>query len=244
MKYYKLILLIFAFSSCDVSTLSKTDDIKLSKIKASILIQDGTKEDALNYIKVKLSDGKKQIINKDIKIMLNDSPLDLYVKNELYYTKTSFYKTDSLSRSDSYYFEIILPDSTRYPLAYIQPMKKEKSAKFSIPEKASVQDDFILKWENLTTPHTLEIIKGIEVKKKRAENITEYGYEGRRIDTLKKKAGEYVIRKSYFIDSLTNTRHLGIILTRKKSGLINPDLIKNSSITYNYRMEKTIDFEE
>ncbi|MDH7447582.1 hypothetical protein [Aquimarina sp. 2201CG14-23] len=241
MKYYKLLLLIFVFNSCDVSQISKADTMNLAKLKVNILIQDGTKDHTLEYIKVKLSDGKKQIINKDIKVLLNDLPLDLYIKNELYYTKTSFYKTDSLLRNDSYYFEMILPDSTRYPIAFIKPMKKERDTKFSIPEKVSLQEDFVIKWENLSTPYKLEIIKGIEVKKKKAKNITEYGYGGNRIDTLKEKAGEYIIPKSYFIDSLTITRNLEITLTRNEKGLINQSLLKNSQIIYNYTIKKTIE---
>jgi len=79
---------------------------------------------------------KKQIINEKIKVLLNGKPLELYVKQELYYTKTSFYRDANLERRDSYYFEIILPDSTRHPLAYLKPLKKSDSAKFYIPKKA------------------------------------------------------------------------------------------------------------
>ena len=39
--------------------------------------------DKVNYLKVKLSDGKKQIINKDIQVLMNNSPLELYVKDNL-----------------------------------------------------------------------------------------------------------------------------------------------------------------
>ena len=111
MKYYGVLFVLFLFSSCDVSTLSNADASDLAKLKVNILIQDGNKSDALDYIKVKLTDGKKQIINENISILINDLPLDLYVKDDLYYTKTSFYKTDSLARKEAYYFEIILPIS-------------------------------------------------------------------------------------------------------------------------------------
>ena len=90
MKYRTLILLLFIFSGCDVSTISDVDAKNITKLKVNILIQDGNKLNSLNSIKVFLTDGKKQIINEDIKIILNDSPLNLFVQNELYYTKKIF----------------------------------------------------------------------------------------------------------------------------------------------------------
>jgi len=244
MKYYSLIFILFIFSGCDVSKISDLDTKNLAKLKVKILIEDGDKDNSLNYIKVFLTDGKKQIINADIKILLNDSPLDLYVKNELYYTKKSFYRTDSLLRKDSYYFEIILPDSTKYPLAFIKPLKDSQSVKFNLPESISLNEDFVLQWENLNTPYELDIVKGTEIKVKRAPNITETAHAGRRIDTLKTKAGELIIPKSYFKDSLTFTRYLKIELNGKENGLINPQLLKSSNILFNHKIEKTIHFED
>ena len=244
MKYYNLIFLLLIFSGCDVSTISDADAKNISKLKAEILIEDGDKKNALNYIKVYLTDGKKQIINADIKVLLNNKPLKLLVRQGNYYDKYSFYSTDSLSRNESYYFEIILPDSTKYPLAFVKPHKEYRNAKFNLPESLSLNEDFVLQWENLNTPYELDIVKGTEVKVKRAENITESAHAGRRIDTLKAKAGKLIIPKSYFEDSLTFTKYLEIKLNGKESGLTNPLLLESSEIIFNHNIEKTIYFKE
>ncbi len=244
MKYYKILLIALVFCSCDESTLSNAKHIDLMKLKATITIQNSTKKNSLDYIKVKLSDGKKQIINKNISVLLNNKPLELFVRQGNYYDKYAYYSTDDLLRKDSYYFELILPDSTRHPLAFVKPIDKNREAKFSIPKSVSVNDDFVLKWTNLSTPHQLDIRKGVEIKKKRAANITEHTSNIRPTDTLRKSTGKYIVPKSYFIDSLTTTNHLTIKFTRKENGLTNPRFLKNSSITYHHIIEKTLDFKE
>ncbi len=244
MKYYKLILILLIFSGCDVSTLSDEDTKNISKLKVNILIQDGTKDQSLNLIKVNLTDGEKQIINEKIKILLNGKPLELFVRTGNYYDKTSYYATDDLLRSESYYFEIILPDSSNYPLAYIKPNKIP--TEFNFPKNISINKDFILKWTKLNTPFEFEYIKGVEYEREtgQADNVTRSGYDGKRIDTLTSKVGEYIIPKSYFIVSKQRTKWLRATLSSKEAGLINPNLFKNSSITYNYTIEKIIDVKE
>lgn len=244
MKYISILFIFLVFYSCDVTTSSKSSITSLSNIKASITIQDGTKKNSLNFVEVKLFDGKKQLTNENIKILLNNTPLELYVRTGNYYDKHSYYGTNDLSRKDSYYFEIILPDSTRSPIAFIKPYKAYADVKFNMPEYIPLNDDIIISWEGLTTPHTIEIIKGTEVKKKRAANITENGFSGKQIDTLHIKRGEYVIPKSYFKDSLTLVKFLNIKLSRKETGLINTKLLPDSEIVYCYKAEKTISYHD
>ncbi len=244
MKYYNILCILFIFSSCDVSTLSNADTLSLADLKVNINICHDTKKNTLSYLKVKLSDGKKQIINKNIRVLLNSKPLDLYVKEELYYTKTSYYKADSFTQSDAYYFELILPDNSRHPLAFVKPMEKSQVAKFSIPDSIAANDDFVLKWENLNTPHQLELIKGTKTKHSLVKSIIEYDYAVKPLDTLRKNTGQYVVSKSHFTDSLSVAKHFDIILSRKESGLINPSLLKNSTITYHYMIQKTINSKE
>lgn len=244
LRYFGLIFISFLFIACDVSMISDTDAKNIAKLRVNILIEDGPKDNSLNSVKVFLSDGKKQIINKDINVVLNGLLLDLYTKDELYHTTTSFYRTDSLSRRDSYYFEIVLPDGIKYPLAFIKPLEKDSTAMFSIPEEIFQNEDFSLKWNNLSVPHKLDFIKRIKAKDNTAENIKGYAYDDRRLDTLNTKEGEYIIPKSYFEDSLTVTTFLEIALTRKENGLTNPKLLPNSDIIYNYGIEKIIHFEK
>lgn len=241
MKYYNIIFILFIFQSCNTTTLSEKEVNNISNIQAKILIEDVTKQHSLNKINVFLSNGKKKIINKDIKIQLNGKPLELFVRTGNYYDKYPVYTTDQLERRESYYFEIILPDSTKYPIAFIKP--SELTTDFNFPKSISIDKDFVLKWTELNTPFQFEYIKGVEYEQKE-DNITEYAYDGRHIDTLKTKQGQYVIPKSYFIDSLKRTKRLETILTSKETGLINPELKQNSSITYNYVIENRIDLEK
>lgn len=242
MKHYNLLLILLLFVSCDVSTLSSKDLKGLNKLKINITIEDVLGNTTLSQIKVRLSDGKKQVINKDISILLNGSPLKLYVKNELYYTKTSFYETDNLLRKDDYYFEIILPNKTKYPIGYIKPVNKDSDLNFTIPENAFLNEDYTLKWKNLSKPYTIEVLKGVENLENKKDNYTSYAYKNRLIDSLKTETGEYVIPKSYFLDTLTIARHLSISLSTEESGLINPNLKPNSTITLNRYFEKTVNF--
>lgn len=240
MKYHLLLITLILFS-CDVSKLSESKIIQLNTIKVRIDIQDSFNDKELNSVKVKLTDGKQQIINKDIKVFMNDTPLDLYVKNELYYTKTSYYKTDSLSRKESYYFEIQLPDSkTRQALAFIKPKSINKDTKFIIPESLTFGEDVEFKWKNLNQPHFVEVTKAIQLNKVPTENISYHKYKKRSVDTLSKSNGKYMIPKSFLTDSLSTTNYLGIDISRKETGLLNPILLPNSYITYNYTINKTI----
>lgn len=236
MKYYKILLIAIVFSSCDVSTLSKSEVLGLEQLKATIHINHDTNK--VNYLRVKLSDGKKQIINKNIHVLLNNKPLGLYVKDELYYTKTSYYTADDLAKADSYYFEIILPNSIKHPLAFIKP--KKEVAKFSMPDSLTAKNDFVFKWERLNNPHQIEIIKGNKTNSQATKNRIIYGYSVKPIDTLKKNEGKYVVPKSYFTDSSPSIKHFDVILYRKEKGLMNPNLLKNSDVTYHHIIEKTI----
>ncbi|MCF6279656.1 MAG: hypothetical protein L3J14_04850 [Flavobacteriaceae bacterium] len=243
-KYYSILCILFIFSACDVSTLSDEDTKNISKFKVHIFIEDGNKENLLDEIKVRLSDGKKQIINEKIKILLNGEPLELFVKQELYYTKTSFYRDTNLARRNSYYFEIILPDSTKHPLAFLKPLKRSDSAKFYIPKTNYNNEDLTLEWKNINTPTTLEILKSVHLKNNSKKHSAGRIAEARIKETINTKSGKHTISKSFFKDSLTVTNYLKVIFNRLENGLINQNLLKNSSITYNYTIEETINIKE
>ncbi|NQY29457.1 MAG: hypothetical protein HRT69_08295 [Flavobacteriaceae bacterium] len=244
MKYYSILFILFVFSSCNVSTLSNSDATNLAKMKVNITIQDGTKKNSLDYIEVKLSDGKKQIINKNIKIILNNKPLELFVRQGNYYDKYPWYGTDDLLRNESYYFEIVLPDSTKYPLAFIKPLKRRDNAKFNIPKKNSKNKDLKLEWENINSLTNVEIWKIVHLKAKPNMHSGGRYAETTIHHTINTESGKYTVPKLFFEDSLTITDYLIIRLSSKESGLINPELILNSKISYTYLVEKTIDLEE
>ena len=244
MKYTKspiLLVLSFLFMiSCDVSSLSDKELNDISVIHAIVHIQDKTQGNDLDDVTVYISDGKKQIINHHIKIIVNDIPLKLYVRNELYYTKKSYYKLDSFPRSDSYYFQIILPDSTIYPLAYIKPKVLNDSIKFDIPAVIGVNKDFTLKWRNIIVPAKLEI--WIEVQNKVTKVCSGGRYAKSTIHkNLNSISGEYLIPKSFFQDSLSIANYMKLKINHREYGLINPELLNRSEIIYDIAIDAEID---
>ena len=245
MKHYKFTLLFFLllFISCDVSTISDEKLNNLSNIKAQIYILDGTRNNIINDLKVYITDGDKQIINDQIKIILNEIPLNLKVQQELYYTKKSYYTLDDFPRSKSYYFEIILPDSTVYPLAFIKPQNINDSLVFNIPKTISINKDFTLNWKNINLPAELEVWKGVQ------NNLSGEHSGGKYSKTtihknINSKTGEYVLPKSYFKDSIGIARYLEIKLNHHELGLTNPKLLINSDIIYDFAIEKKVDIIE
>lgn len=251
MKYYKIILILLAFTSCDVSTISENETKDISKLKVNIYIQDDGKDELLNEIKVNLTDGKKQIINEQIKVLLNGKPLELFVRQGNYYDKHSFYSTDDLLRSESYYFQIILPDSTIHPLAFLKPLKKNDSAQFYIPKAIPIvignkKEAVTLEWKNINTPTTLEVWKVVQPKNK--EDIKKHSvgnYAEKRIkETIKTKSGKYIIPQLFLEDSLTTVNYLKVRFNKQENGLINPKLLIGSGITYDYTIEERIGLKE
>ncbi|MCF6351923.1 MAG: hypothetical protein L3J06_02830 [Cyclobacteriaceae bacterium] len=86
--------------------------------------------------------------------------------------------------------------------------------------------------------------KSVHLKKDSKKHSAGRIAEARIIDTINSKSGKYTIPKSFFEDSLTVTNYLKIRLNKQEKGLINPQLLINSSITYNYTIEETIDVKE
>lgn len=230
--------------SCDISNISNEDMNNLNNLKTDILIEDGSKDDSLNSVRVYLTDGKKQIIEDKIKILLNNIPMKFYRKKDLYYTNKSYYITDNLSRNDSYYFEIVLPNGSKYPLAYIKPLKRDINAKFIIPKTNYRNEDIIIEWENINWENKVKIWKLVHEKKR-----PNYHSGGPYAETtihkfIKTENGKFTIPKLFFQDSLTIADFIQLSITSSESGLINPELIKNSTVIYNYTREETIELTE
>jgi len=242
MRYYKILFIVLIFQSCNTITLPEREANNISNIQVEILIEDGFKEKALNKINAYLSNGEKRIINKNIKIQLNGKPLELFVRTGNYYDKYPVYRTDDLVRRESYYFEIILPDSTKYPIAYIKPGKR--TSEFNFAKNISLDNDFVLEWENNNVSANLELWKVVHQKDK--PNIISGGRyaESTIHHTINTENGSYKVPKLFYEDSLTIAHYLKFRLSSMESGLVNPELISNSKISYTYVIEETIDFED
>ena len=226
------------FQSCNTTTLSEKEANNILNYKVKVIIEDGNKDNSLNKINVFLSNGKKNIINENIQIQLNGKPLKLFVRTGNYYDKYPVYRTDDLERNEAYYFEIILPDSTKYPVAYIKPTKI--TSEFNFPKNLHLDKDFVINWKNNNLSADVEIWKGVHKK----DNPNEYGGGRYAESTLHHKIntenGNYRIPKLFYEDSLTIAHYLETRISSMESGLINPKFITNSEIMYNYLIEKTI----
>lgn len=248
MKHYKYLLVIltlFVVTACDVSKLSEEEVNDLGNLNVRVLISDGTHKNSSNSIVVYLTDkNQKKIINKDIKVLLNNTELDLYIKSEIYYQKIAYYHTDKLTEKNSYYFEIMLPDGNRYPLAYIQPLKKYDQTKFHIPKAVSITKDFTLRWDSLNFPTTLEIWKSVLDKNDSRKRSGGRYAESTLLDTISTYNGSFTVPRSFYEDSLTRADFLNVRISSLEHGLTNPKLIQGSEISYMYLVEKTIEINE
>lgn len=242
MKIVKALIILLVFNSCNSTTLSENEANSITNFKLEILIEDGTKQNSLEKINVLLTNGKKYIINEKIKIQLNGKPLELFVRTGNYYDKYPVYFTNDLSRSESYYFEIILPDSSKYPIAYIKPRKI--TSEFNFSKNISFDKDFVLDWKNNNLTADLEIWKlGHQKEKPNTHSGGRYA-ESTIHHTINTESGSYKVPKLFYTDSLTIADYLKIRISSMENGLINPKLIKSSEILYNYIIEETIDLED
>lgn len=241
MRYYTIFILLL-FLSCNTITLSKKEANNIANIQVEILMEDGGKEKSLNKINAYLSNGKKRIINENIKILLNGKPLELFVRTGNYYDKHPVYHTDDLVRKESYYFEIILPDSTKHPIAYIKPSKV--TSEFNFPENMSLDKDFVLDWKNNNVSANLELWKLVHEKDEPNKHSGGRYAESTIHHAINTKKGSYKVPKLFYEDSLTIANHLKIRISSIVSGLVNPKLMTNSKVLYAYAIEKTIDLED
>ena len=243
MKYYNIIIiLLIVIQSCNTTTLSKEELKNISNIQSEILIEDGTKRNSLNKINVVLSNGDKRISNDNIQVQLNGKPLKLYISTGNYYDKYPVYTTANLERSESYYFEIILPDSTKYPLAFIKPNKIK--SEFNFPKNMYLDKDFVLNWKNNNMAADVEIWKGVHKKDNPNEHSRGRFAASTIHHSIKTESGSFKIPKIFYEDSSTIADYLEVRISNLQNGLINPELQANSKISYNYLLEKVIEFEK
>lgn len=237
MKYFTILIALFFLQSCEVSLISDEKASDLRNLEARILITTmDSGENATDYISLYLSDGKKQIINDNIKILLNDVPMILVVTHKPFYQKSSVYTTDELTQSATYYFEIILPDGTKHPLAFIKPFKR--NAAFHIPKSVPINEDLSFTWEELNFSPNVEIWKSNgSLKTPTGNNRFSAATMHHTIATA---SGSYTVPKSFYKDSLSLADYVHIRVSDVADGLMNDKLLQDSEITHTYEIEKTV----
>lgn len=237
MKYFTILIAFFFLQSCEVSLISDEKASDLRNLEARILITTmGSGENATDYIALYLSDGKKQIINDNIKILLNDVPMILVVTHKPFYQKSSVYTTDELTQSATYYFEIILLDGTKHPLAFIKPFKR--NAAFHIPKSVPINEDLTFVWEELNFSPNVEIWKSNGSLKTPTGNNR---FSAATVHhTIATASGSYTVPKSFYKDSLSLADYVHIRVSDVADGLMNDKLLQDSEITHTYEIEKTV----
>lgn len=239
MKPYKLLFILLLIQSCNTTTLTKKEASNLLNIQAEVSIVDRGDKELLSDIQVILSDGEKRILNDNIQIQLNGTALDFFVGIGNYHDKYPVYRTDDLKRKESYYFEIILPDSTKHPIAYIKP--KKVTSEFEFSKSTSLDDDFILNWKRNNISADLELWKLVHEKSNPNAHSGGRYAKSTKHHTINNGSGSYKVPKSFYTDSLTVADYLKFQISHSESGLVNPKLRVNSKISYKYIIEETVE---
>lgn len=234
LHFIVLSCLILLLASCDVSSISDEKLNEISNIKANIYMEydviSGERSDLLVYI----TDGEDQIINPNLKVYVNDSLMNLRVRQDMYYTKKSWYTIDDLPNVESYYFQIVTPDSVKHALAFIKPSALPENLHFELPKKHTSTQDLTLHWEHILTPATLRIW----------QETAEYG-EGKIMEDITETTGNYSIPHTYFHkDSTGLVSYVSIRLNHRETGLVNPKLMQGSNILCDFKIEQDVDIEE
>ena len=242
-KFVNLFFIFLLLLSACRSPLSNGKVEELSAIRAEIDISQEPTDQKVNYATVRLFDKDgKQIANKGIKINVNGIPLAFTERQELYYTTTTSYITDSIPVSDTYIFEAVLTDGKSYFLGRIAPLEETQEDDIQVTAKGKFEEDAIITWSNLKEVNQLSISKSVLLKTS-TKNELKYDYEPvvtRQING----SGRYVVPKVSYSTDTSIVSALEIKFMASKSGEVNTDLLKGSVIRIHGEIEKRIEFDE
>ena len=242
LKFIYIIILSGLIISCNTVSLTEMEASQLSHIKAEIVIEKFYTESNLKNIYVTLSNGEKFLINENIEVFLNSKPLHFFVRTGNYNDKYPIYRSQDLLKEDSYYFEIKLADGTLHPLAFIKPSAFQTN--FNIPNKFSLDKDFVFTWRNNKHETEVTIWKLVHQKDNLNENSGGRHASSTQNIVIREEDGIYTLPISFYEDSLTVANHIKVNISQSEDGLINPNLIGGSSIYYKVFLEKTVVLEK
>jgi hypothetical protein len=218
---FTIILLILSLTGC--SEASKETLVHGTDLSASIRIKDYSNLGNLNQVTVKLFDREDQpIFNKNIVLSVNGKPLKPQNQNGNYYNTTYWYEADNIPADRIYYLNIQLEDSTNYELAAYIPFKEIAASKTSITKD---EKGYTIAWHSLNNYNTIHVRKSIFNSKTNTHSDSLISKE---IDPIK---GRFHVDSEFFrSDSITTVKEISIGFIGSKGGLLNPKLLKNSSI--------------
>lgn len=239
-KIISILLLAIAVSSCK-SELSNGEVTSISLIGANIEVFQDISNKNENYVIISLHDNNSTVISNDsIKIIVNDSVLNLHRKQALYYNDISNYNISNVAVDDLYTIEIQLTNGSKHLLGSIKVLPEENTDNIITNEKGDLNNNTVIEWNNLRTIDQLVISPSV-ILKNSEENITNYDY---RPETTKKidKKGSFTYYKSDYEDSKSNISSLNFTFSTIKQGKLNPEILSSSSISISTTFEKSVRF--
>lgn len=237
-----LCYLYFLFNSCSGPIpASKITDI--SNIKAEIDIYQSLTDESDNSISVSLHDGTGKMFGSDsVKISVNGKEVEYRIVQGLYYTKTYLYHTENIVPDhNKYEFQIQLANGKSFFLGSIPSLKLSSSRNIIYEEKSSLNKDFSIHWSGLQDVNILYLSKSVKVDTKEKSNIETYAEQTG--DTLKiGPTGNYTLKKEKFYKPGETLNIMEFQFTAEKTGTVNPQLLKGSSITINGHHDEQVNF--
>lgn len=232
--------LLIGVISCNKST-EKINTI--SDVKAEIGISQSLSDKNENTVLITLYDKEgKEIGNDSINVFVNQKKANYTIQQNLYYTKNYYYRIENIQpEDDKYEVEIQLISGKKFFLGSINTLKLSDDNKIICPEEAPLEKDFTIKWSDLHDINILILSKTVQILKKQEPNITTFSEQNG--DTIKiNPTGNYTIKKEKFSKSNEKLSIMVFTFDAQKTGTVNPELIKGSSITINGSHEKEVHF--
>lgn len=228
-KYLIPFLGLLLFISCSGPVpASKITDI--SDVKAEIDIYQSLTDQADNIMSVALYDKKDKKIGSDsITIWVNRKKTEYTVIEQLYYTKSYQYRLENIPpENDQYQVEIQLSNGKKFALGSINALKLSDPSRITTTESTTTRD-FTVQWADLHDVNKLYISKTFDKKDKDNPNVT-IATPGK-TDTLNiGKDGSYSIPREKLLKSGEKLSIISLEFTARKTGTINPLLLKGSYI--------------
>ncbi|WP_316748092.1 hypothetical protein [Pedobacter gandavensis] len=236
------LVILLLLNACQ-SPLSEQKVTSLSPIGVRIEMRQDLDDQKKNGVVVRLFDEKGYtIVNEGIKLKVNQLALEFNVRKELYYTTTTTYIANDIPVSPLYKFTITLADGRTYNLGNLQPIAESSEKSILCAKRGDPNKDFVISWNDLKDVNELSIMKSVllNTSTKRERN---YDYES--IVTKKiGPAGQYIVPKSAYVDSISTIAGLEIKFIATKKGRLNPQLLGNSTIVISGHHDKNVNFED
>ncbi|KFF24157.1 hypothetical protein [Chryseobacterium vrystaatense] len=237
-----LCFMYFLFNSCsEPSPASKITDI--SDLKAEIDIYQKLTDDNDNSISIVLHDRNDKIFGNDsVNIWVNGQKAEYRTVQGLYYIKNYLYHTEKVSpENNKYEFQIQLANGKKFFMASIPSLKESSSRNIIYKEEAPLTSDFTIQWSGLYDVNVLYLSKSVKIITKEESNVETYAEQTG--DTIKiGPSGSYTLKKEKFSKPGETLSILSFEFTAEKSGTVNPQLLKGSTININGNHDEQVHF--